>query len=80
MACMPQSAPAMAMTATQFARMARSEKRRQLDRASERAPLRMKWVAVTDSGKIGNSKCAGHPQLPTTNGFLSSRQRSVTIL
>jgi len=52
MACITQYAPAMAMAATQLARAVRIEElaTRQLECVSERAPLRMNWVAVTDSG------------------------------
>ncbi len=52
MACITQFAPALAMAATQVARVVRVEEMatRQPQRVSERAPLRMNWVAVTDSG------------------------------
>jgi hypothetical protein len=52
MACITQFAPALAMAATQVARVVRVEElaTRQLECVSERAPLRMNWVAVTDSG------------------------------
>jgi hypothetical protein len=56
MACITQFAPAWAMAATQVARVARVEElaTQQLECASERAPLRMNWVAVTDIG--GNQR------------------------
>lgn len=56
MACIAQFAPALTMAATQVARVAHVDETRiqQLEAVSERAPLRMNWVAVTDSG--GNRK------------------------
>ena len=52
MAYVTQFAPAITMAATQVARVVRVEALlpRQLECVSERAPLRMNWVAVTDSG------------------------------
>jgi hypothetical protein len=52
MACITQFAPAWAMAATQVVREVHVEKLaiQQLESVSERAPLRMNWVAVTDNG------------------------------
>lgn len=54
MACIVQFAPALAATATQFARGVRSEMLLQFDCVPECAPLHMNWVAVTDNR--GNRK------------------------
>lgn len=53
MACITHFAPTMAMAATQVARVVHVEELRirQLEGGWERTPLRMNWVAVTDSGQ-----------------------------
>jgi hypothetical protein len=52
MACTMQFAPAVAMAATQVARVVRVEElaTQQFERVTERAFLRANWVAVTDGG------------------------------
>jgi hypothetical protein len=56
MACITQFAPAMTMAATQVKRVVHMEepRTRQIERGSECAPLRLNWVAVTDSS--GNQR------------------------
>jgi hypothetical protein len=52
MVCMTVFAPPMAMATTQFARVVRYEASAswQMERNTERTPLRMSWVVVTDDG------------------------------
>ena len=56
MACLTQFAPAVAMAATQVTRVVHIEELRirQIERGSECTPLRLNWVAVTDSS--GNQR------------------------
>jgi hypothetical protein len=62
MTCVMDFVPALAATATQLARVVGSEIPRRSDCGSERAPLRMNWVAVTDIR--GNRRLEMHWVLP----------------